>query len=116
MFATLTGDNVVLWLSPNQFLELVDNALYRIRSVFSTDQTAKDAIPMIQLMVSNILVGEPPIPPPAFAMAYGGEQYWLDVDGGANGIGRPQGRNTFDGYFTPIGVQTPQWRGMIELP
>jgi hypothetical protein len=114
MFVPLLGNNIVLWLSPNQFLELVDNALYRIRTVFTADQTAKDSIPMVQLLVSNILLAEPPITV-EFANAYGGEQYWLDVDGGANGIGRPQGANTFDGFFTPIGVETDQWRGIVDL-
>lgn len=96
------GDNFVLWLSPELWLELTANTIYRSRVTASTDQTAADAIPLFFFLYDNFVsTGQ--------GNAFGGYAWLLDVDGGAQGIGRPQGRTIFDFYWAPNAVNTTQW-------
>lgn len=114
----ISPPNFATGLSPTDsagFLPLVDQAVYRIRLTMWTDQTATGAIPFWDLGYNNLngtdnggIAGN----------NYGGSYWALDVAGGANGIndpsvnGRPNGRTTFDFWFTPNAFLTEQWRGV----
>jgi hypothetical protein len=104
------GENNVLWISPDAYTDLVDNAAYRIRSAVTTDQVMPDAIPLWFFIFDNgVLSG-------ATGETYGSYAWVLDVDGGAQGIDRPQGRSTFDFWCTPNAVGTPQWQSGAFTP
>lgn len=106
MSVPATGENSVLWMSPEQFAPYVPDRLYKVRLHLSTDQSMPDAIPLFFFTYDNFLSsGE--------GNHYGGFFWILDVDGGAQGIGRPQGRTTFDFYVAPIAEETARWS---ELP
>lgn len=102
------GDNLVLWASPERFIELVDDTLYRVRVTLTTDQTATDAIPLWSIDYDNFNSS-------GLGNTFGGTAWFLDVDGGAQGIGRPNGRSQFDVFIAPNAVDTPQWRGQIDF-
>jgi hypothetical protein len=99
------GTNIVLWLSPEEYVELVDNAVYRIRTGVTTSQTTVDAIPLWFSIFTNsyYLTGG------GNGGNYGAFAWVLDVDGGAQGIGRANGRTTYDFWHAPNSVATPQW-------
>lgn len=98
------GDNVVLWVSPDRLVELTESTVYKVRIHLSTDQTQTDAIPIFFLVYNNFNASEG-------VDDYGGVFWILDVDGGAEGIGRPQGRTVFDFFLAPNAITTPQWAG-----
>jgi hypothetical protein len=103
MMVPAAGTNQVIWLSPERFYELVDLAVYRIRSAVSSDQMDPDAIPFFNLVYDNYnssLTGN----------NYNGQGLLFDNNGGANGIGRPGGISTLDFYATPVSLGLPQWR------
>lgn len=97
------GDNDVLWVSPERFLELQDGVIYRVRLTLSSSQSAPDAIPLFFVSYDNFNSA-------GGGNSYGGYYWVLDVDGGAEGIGRPQGRTTYDFYIAPNAINTPQWK------
>lgn len=108
MFAPALGDNIALWVSPERYVELVDNTLYRLRVYASTSQTAPDAIPLWNVVYDNFNSS-------GLGNTYGGLAWFLDVAGGANGIGRANGRTVFDVYAAPNAVITEQWRGVVDF-
>lgn len=97
------GTNQVLWLSPERFVELVDLAVYRIRSGVSSDQMDPDAIPFFNVVYDNFNTS-------MTGNNYNGQILVFDNNGGANGIGRPQGISTLDFYGAPASLALPQWR------
>jgi hypothetical protein len=99
------GTNIVLWLSPEAYVELVDNAVYRLRTGVTTTQTTADAIPLWFSIFTNsyYLTGG------GNGGNYGAFAWVLDVDGGAQGIGRANGRTSYDFWHAPNAVATPQW-------
>jgi hypothetical protein len=99
------GNNYTLWLSPEGYIELVDNAIYRVRTGVSTTQTGADAIPLWFSIFTNSFY----LSDPGNANNYGAFAWVLDVDGGAQGIGRANGRTQYDFWHTPNAVATPQW-------
>jgi hypothetical protein len=104
MTVPAAGNNLVLWVSPDGYIELVNNAIYRVRTGVSTDQTAADAIPFWFFIADNAqLLGGP-------GGNFGHFAWVLDVDGGAQGIGRANGRTSYDFWFAPNAVATPQWQ------
>jgi hypothetical protein len=111
------GDNALAWLSPQPLVELVDMAVYKATCSMSTNQTGVDQIPLWELLYQNTFFVDDGINPPFVAgNTFGGEAVILDVDGGANGIGRPQGLDDFVFWFAPNALITPQWRGMTGVP
>lgn len=110
------------WISPPNFapfpaapyIVLVDQAVYRIRLSMYTDQTAVGAIPFWTFGYNNNQGG---LGVPHPGNTYGGDLWVLDVAGGANGINSVRtplnGRDTYDFWFTPNAVLTPQWRGTL---
>jgi hypothetical protein len=106
------GNNSLAWLSPQPLVQLVDMAVYRATCAMSTNQTGVDQIPLWEMLYQNTFFLDDGMG--NFFVAgntFGGEAVILDVDGDANGIGRPQGRDDFQFWFTPNAVITPQWRG-----
>lgn len=106
MYVPDTGDNIVGWVSPERLLPLVDMRLMKLTVAASTSQSAVDAIPLWDVVYDNFNTS-------GFGNVYGGEAWFMDVAGGANGVGRPQGRNTFTVFAAPNAMLTPQWRGTI---
>lgn len=102
MNAPGSGDNFVLWVSPERLIELAANTVYKTRLMVSSDQNATDAIPLFFFVYDNFNTG-------GGGNNFGGFSWLLDVDGGAQGIGRPHGRASFDFYMTPIAVAAAQW-------
>jgi hypothetical protein len=105
------GNNVVAWISPPNFITLVADYVYRTRLTLSTTQTAADQIPFLNCIYNNLYFDASFN---ALGNNYGGEAWILDVDGGAQGIGRPQGRTDYDFWMTPNAALTPQWNGDID--
>lgn len=103
------GSNLVAWLSPERFIELAANTIYRVRVTASTDQTAANSIPLLFLIYDNFNSA-------GGGNNIGGISWVLDVDGGAEGIGRGQGRSAFDFYLTPNAINTPQWNSAAFTP
>lgn len=103
------GDNFALWVSPERYVELTDNVVYRSRAFVNTDQTAPNTIPLFFFVYDNFNTG-------GIGNNFGGFSWVLDVAGGANGIGRAQGRSQFDFYFAPNPIVTPQWTDNAFTP
>jgi hypothetical protein len=100
------GDNVVTWFAPDaDHVDLVANAAWRLRTQVSTDQTTPDAIPIWFFIFDNFYLGTPNI-----GNNYGGFHWVLDNVGGAEGIGRAQGRTSFDFWYTPNATPSAQWQ------
>ncbi|MBI3735406.1 hypothetical protein HY256_02715 [Candidatus Sumerlaeota bacterium] len=111
---TNTPSAAVYWYSPNNastpyapgFVTLIDSTVYRVRVEMYSDQTAVGRIPFWTFGYNNVFYT------PTYASnIYGGDFGILDVAGGANGIGRPQGRTSYDFWFCPNPMLTRQWRG-----
>lgn len=96
------GSNFTLWVSPEQLVELIGQTIFCVRLELSTDQVAPDAIPLFFFVYDNFISS-------GGGNNYGGFFWILDVDGGAQGIGRLQGRTSFTFYIVPIAHMTPQW-------
>jgi hypothetical protein len=107
MTVPFLGDNIVLWVSPERYVDLIDTTLYRVRVTAATNQSAPDAIPLWDINYDNFNSS-------GLGNNYGGTAWFLDVHGGAQGIGRPQGRASFDAFVTPNAVLLPQWRGTVD--
>lgn len=101
------GDNIVGWVSPERFIELIDGVVYRARVEASTDQQAVDAIPLWFIDYDNFNSS-------GGGNTFGGSTWFLDVDGGGQGIGRAQGRTHFESYIAPNAMTTAQWRGSVD--
>lgn len=102
------GDNIAAWVSPERLIELIDNTAYRLRTNVTTTQMGVDAIPLFNIAHDNFNSS-------GLGNNFGGVSWFLDVAGGAAGIGRPNGRDLFDVYIVPNAVLLPQWRGIINF-
>jgi hypothetical protein len=99
------GSNLVLWFAPEaQYVDLLTNTAWRVRTQASTTQTTADAIPIWFFIFDNFYLSTPNI-----GNNYGGFHWVLDNLGGAEGIGRAQGRTSFDFWYTPNATPTAQW-------
>lgn len=107
MTTVLGGDNVMGWVSPEGFLELVDLAVQRCRVDATVDHSTPDAVPLWDFVYDSYFSS-------GRGNSYGGFGMFLDVAGEANGIGR--GRSSFELWATPNAVLTPQWRGLLVGP
>lgn len=92
----------LLWISPEGYLDLVDGRIYWARARLSTDQTLPDQIPLFFFIFDNFYGA-------GSGNNYGGFSWVFDVDGGAQGIGRPQGRELYDFWLAPNAVAAPHW-------
>lgn len=107
MVAPAAGDNIIGWVSPERYVPLTDQTVYRFRVAATTDQQTENAIPLWNFAYDNYNTG-------GAGNTYGGEVWVLDVNGGSQGIGRPQGRTDFVFFGSPNAMDTPQWRGLID--
>jgi hypothetical protein len=104
--APQTGDNVALWISPERFITLVDSSVYRVRSTVTGTQTDVNAVPLWNLGYDNFNSS-------GAGNNFGGEAWFLDVDGGAQGVGR-NGLSNFEVWIAPNAVATKQWQGVVD--
>lgn len=100
MTAPLLGSNAPIWVSPNSYHQITDNAIYGVRLCMTTDQTDGDAIPLFFLVVDNFISSGP-------SNYYGQENWVLSVDGFAQAIGTTP--TYMDFIWAPNAVATPQW-------
>lgn len=107
MTAPATGNNLMGWFSPERYIPLIDRSAYRVDLHLTTNQTLADAIPFMDFVYDNWNAS-------GFGNTYLGQSFFLDVAGGASGIGRPQGRDTFRTWIAPATVEAMQWRGLID--
>lgn len=113
--AGATGNNLIVWayIATTGFIELVDLQAYRLRTDVVSAITTVGTTPLFDFAYENTFFH-----PVGFAFLgggnYGGEIVELDNEGGANSIGFPQGRDSFDLWLTPSGVRLPQWRGSVD--
>lgn len=106
MTVAKAGENVVSWSSSEKYIELVDNMAYRVRVAVTTDQTVTDKIPYWSIGYDNYSSS-------GNGGLFAGEATFMDAFGGANGIGRANGRQQFDVFIAPAAVSAPQWRGFL---
>jgi len=92
------------WTSPEQYVDLKDNTLYRVRANMNTTQTTVGQIPFWRLSYINDKTSGPTF------QNYGGQRFFLSGSGGAAGIGTPNGRSQFEVWIAPNPVSTAQWR------
>jgi hypothetical protein len=77
-------------------IELVNGKAYRARFDISSNQSNPNAIPLVIASYSSL--------------AWGGNAFWIDVLGGANGFDRPQGIDVADVWITPMAVRIDAWQ------
>jgi hypothetical protein len=101
MTVGLLGVNQVLWVSPSDYHQLVENTVYGARLSLTTSQATVDAIPLFFFVVDNV-------PLAGAGNQYGSEHWVLSADGHAQAIGTSV---TFmDFLWAPNAVGTPQWQ------
>lgn len=103
------GLNQVLWVSPENYVELMPNTVYRARVSATTTQDTPGSIPPFFVAYDNFQTN-------GLGNNFGGYFWFLDVDGGANALGRPNGREFYDAWIAPITVGTPQWTALAFSP
>lgn len=100
-----TGDNLVIWASPEGYIELISNTIYCARIDASTDTVNPDSIPLFFYAYDNFFSS-------GMGNNYGGFSWVLDVAGGAQGLGRAQGLNELKFISTPNAVELAPWNGI----
>ncbi|MCL5271565.1 MAG: hypothetical protein M1457_13660 [bacterium] len=100
--APLLGDNIGIWTSPDAFIQLTANSVWRLRMKVTSDQTTPYAVPLWDTVIENFsnAVGGP--------FGYGLDYFFLDNAGGAEAAG-PVGRTDFEVWYTPSAITTPQF-------
>jgi hypothetical protein len=100
------GASLGLWNSPafnvDPPIELVNGKAYRARFDLSSSNSDPDEIPIVILAYSSL--------------AWGGNAFWIDVLGGADGIDRPQGIDVADMWITPLAVRMAAWQAGAFQP
>jgi hypothetical protein len=105
MTVPAAGNNLVGWFSPEGYVELVANTIYRVRANLTMSAPASppaDTIPLLLFQYDNFFTA-------GNGNNIGGFAWILDVDGDAQGIGRGNGRNQYDFWLAPNAVATAQW-------
>lgn len=112
MFVPEGGANTALWISPEWTYPQVDLNVTRFRFDATTDQTDPDRIPLWDLFYDNFTPppSATPLSYPYYKFNYGGDIFFMDAAGGANGVGRAQGRRSFEAWIMPNASETRQWR------
>jgi len=106
--APATGDNIAVWTSPNYYAPLVDGSVLKVEMTMSTSQVAPNQIPLWTVGYENSIAN-------GKGGVYGGDLWFLDVAGGANGIGRPNGLTQYRAYVMPNAALTDQFRGVVDF-
>jgi hypothetical protein len=120
MTTDLTGNNLPLWIpipggTGEQFIDLVDHAVYKVRTFASFTGGTGDTQPLWTVDYDNFL--------PTSSLIYGGASWHFDDltqdigltgSAGANVIGA--GRAFFDDYFAPISIDSANWRATFAVP
>jgi hypothetical protein len=105
---TPAGANLGEWVSPygaNGGVTLTNNSVYRMRATMSTNQTTPGSVPFWDIYLQNFDPANP-----VGAQAYLADYYFLDGTGSANAVKGPAtGLNTFDLWYAPAALTTPQW-------
>lgn len=102
------GVNIGEWVSPYPVIDLVDNAVYRIRLQMTTSQTTAGSVPLWDVQIQNLSLT--PVADNT-TQAFIGDYFFLDNTGSANAIKGPvTGLNQFDVWYTPAQFRTAQWR------
>lgn len=119
MGVPLTGDNQVGWLSPQPYVDMVDQAFWEFVVTMGSDAN-QDGSAGVQIPISNTPLWNF-VYNNAFAGGtegnnFAGEAWVLDTQGGAVSIGAAPGRTSFNFYAAPAGALTDQWRGMAGNP
>lgn len=99
-----TGNYAGGWTSPQDYITLTNNSVYRVRATLTTSQTAANAIPLWRLTYINL----DSTGPGAGFQNFGGNRWYIDHQGGSAGIGR--NRNVFDAYIGPNSMDSPAWQ------
>jgi hypothetical protein len=111
MTVALTGANFPFWVSPDGFIDIVDDSIYRVTAdlnVLLPASPAANTLPIIEMVFDNFNNGGPG------NNFYGGQAHLLDNNGGANGVGRVT--NTFTFFVAPAQNQASQWKGHLGDP
>jgi hypothetical protein len=119
MTTDLTSSNLPLWISlpsgGSQFIDLVDHAVYKIRTFATFTGGTGDTQPLWTVDHDNFIAGS--------SLIYGGASWHFDDltqdigtsgTAGANVLGA--GRSYFDDYVAPISIDTANWRATFALP
>lgn len=111
MTVPAAGSNIAFWVSPERYFDLVDKMIYRVRATVSMSPAspAADTIPLWFFLFDNFNTA-------GNGNNYGGFSWILDVDGDAQGVGRANGRTSYDFWFAPNAVATPQWSAGAFVP
>jgi hypothetical protein len=100
------SSNLVLWFAPeSQYVDMMTNSAWRVRTNVSTSQSTPNAIPIWFFIFDNFYLSTPLV-----GNNYGGFHWVIDNFGGAQGIGRAQGRTQYDFWYTPNATPTAQWQ------
>ncbi len=91
----------------SSFVPLVPDSVYRVGVTASTDAVTTDTIPYWGIKYDNFYDN-------AHGNTYGGQATFLDGSGGANGIGRPNGRTEFEFWIAPNAALTQSWNGTVD--
>lgn len=102
------GDNVGGWVSPERYIPLRDLTIYRLKLTVSAGRIAPDSIPFLNVVYNNYNSG-------GGGNNFGGEAWFLDVQGGANAPGAAGGLSEITLYIAPNAALTDQWRGAVDL-
>lgn len=99
----MAGENIVRWSSTYGFLELAENAVWKIKMTVDSNVATSGAVPLWDIVLDNYdsTIGGP--------NAYGGDYFFLDNTGSANAASSDFGRTDFQVWYTPIAVTTAQW-------
>jgi hypothetical protein len=101
------GDHFALWTSPYGIVDLVQNAVYRIRLTMDSDGSALPAgtTPFWDFVIDNF--NDNQTAHHKYAAAF---MNW-DIDGSANSVGLSEttGRGTFEIWFTPPQMLAADW-------
>jgi len=99
--------NTLSYTSAQGIIPIVANAVYRIRVTLNGSQTAVGSTPFWDLNLQNPQVTVGGVG--TVANMYGADMYILDNEGGANSVISSTNGQTFDFWWTPAAVSTPQW-------
>jgi hypothetical protein len=111
MTAPLTGSNFPFYVSPDGFIDITDETIYRVTAnlnVLLPASPAANTLPILEFVFDNFNSGL------AGGNNYGGYAHLLDNSGGANGVGRVT--NEFIYFVAPASNQASQWQAHVGDP
>lgn len=117
MTVPAAGLNYPFFVTPERFIDLTANTVYRARIELRLQGIANPAsntIPTVEFTFDSFTADGG-----VLANNYGGFAWLHDTGGGTNaayGISRASGRELFDFYFAPPGVNTATWNATAFLP